>query len=311
MIYVIINPYSSSGRSQKIWEEHKALFLECHGAHDVVYTDGKNDATFLAQKALKNGYTWIIAFGGDGTVNEVINGFYENEILINKEAVLSVIMNGTGCDFQRSFSNCLSVKEQIEGLQKAENTKLDLIKIIDADKKVRYCNNITSIGLGSYVSALVNESKYIHFLKKINGTFAFFVASFVALLRFRNRHFNIKIDNDETMNIKAKEIVIANGKYYGGGMKIAPDAELFSRKLEMIIIGDISLWSFILHNKKLYRGEHLALPKIERKAVKNLFIDSAHPLSLQVDGENFGSIAAHLSVVESAINFKIPLTNVD
>jgi YegS/Rv2252/BmrU family lipid kinase len=301
--YVIINPMAANGKSLAKWNKYKALLTETIGDYDYVITTQSKEATALTQKALESGYEWIIVFGGDGTVNEVINGFFIQGRPINNHASFSVIMTGTGCDFRRSSGSSKNIAKAIKEIQSHKAQKMDVMKLTDGRGDVIYSNNITSLGLGAQTAMTVNSSRLIRMIKKVSGSLAFFIAAFRSLLNFRNKKVLISV-NDEIDRVVIKELVLANGSYYGGGMKIAPRASLFSGKMEVVILRNMNLFEFILNNRKFYKGTHIKLKKVENFSTKSLTIESSESISIQVDGELWGKLPLTVELLPAMINFK-------
>ncbi len=303
MIKIIVNPHSSNKGTLELWLQKEELLKKTIGEFDFEFTKKRDDATFITSKALKDGYKWIIAIGGDGTINESINGFFENGSLISEDAVFSFIMLGTGSDFVKSFILPSHLDQKIKHLKDAKTSSIDLIKVT-TQKQVFYSNNVSSIGLGADVAYMVNHSKIINALKKLNGKIAFFIASFIALIMFRNKIVEYKIDG-VTHKVKIKELVIANGKYYGGSMFIAPNASINDGLLDVILLKDLSTFDFIIHNSKLYKGKHLCLKEVEEIKTEKISINSDEKIKIQVDGEVRGVLPASFEVAKSILKVKM------
>ena len=303
MTKVIINPHSSNKGTLETWIQKKELLKKSIGEFDYEFTKQRDDATTITSKALKDGYTWIIAIGGDGTINESINGFFENGLLINKDAVFSFIMLGTGSDFVKSFNLPSHLDQKIQYLKDAKTSPIDLIKIT-TKKHIFYSNNVSSIGLGADVAFMVNHSKAINTLKKLNGKIAFFMASFIGLLMFRNKNVEYET-NGIKQKVKIKELVIANGKYYGGSMLIAPNASIDDGLLDIILLKNLSIFDFIIHNPKLYKGKHLNLKEVEEIKTQKISIDSDEKIKIQVDGEVRGVLPASFEIEKSILKVKM------
>lgn len=304
----IVNPHSWGDRTGTIWPNIEKKLSHAIGPVDVVFTDGVMAAKRLATKALKEGMEQVIAIGGDGTVNEVINGFFENGKLINDEAVLAALTSGTGRDFRRTFGMPDALDEQIDCLAASEIQSIDLGKLTfineAGEEEVRYFGNVASFGLSGATDRAVNRLK---FAKRFGGRFAFKWGMIKALLQYRNQRVRICVDDlyDEEVNVCVA--AVCNGQFFGSGMRIAPNAVPNDGLFDVVIVADIGLFGVLWNVNSIYRGEHLLKPQVtvmRGKKVTALPVEGAAEVLLDVDGEGPGRLPATFEIIPGAIPFR-------
>ncbi len=305
---VVVNPYSANGTTAAQWGDKSSLLKQKIGSFDAELTTGPREATLIVQKALQNGYERIIGVGGDGTVNEVINGFFQNGKPINPDAVFSFIMTGTGGDFRRTVGISRNIDEAISQIADGNIKKIDIGKMkytaFDGSQKNVYFDNIASFGMSGLVDQITNTSVVSKLTKKIGGTFAFFVASFLALLSYKNKTVQLDIDGKVYENMTIRVVSMANGQYFGGGMWIAPKALIDDGLLEIVVLGNISRFRSVLLQGKVYKGEHLGVKDVFRFQGKKIIATSNEEVLVEADGEPFGKLPATFEILPQAINLK-------
>ncbi len=305
---VVINPYSANQSTAKQWASKHAFLKEKIGRFDAEFTTKALEATTITKKALKDGYKRIIAVGGDGTVNEVINGFFEDDMLINPEAVLSVIMTGTGGDFRKTAGISKSINQAIDQLAHGIVRKIDIGKLtyttLDGNKKSVYFDNIGSFGMSGLVDQITNTSVISRMTKKISGTVAWAFSSLYAMLTYQNRQVNLEIDGKVYGDLKIRVVAIANGRYFGGGMKIAPLASLSDGLFDIVVLEDIGKLEMLLNHKTIYKGSHLEKEKVLFFKGKRIVATSDEKVLVEADGELLGQLPAVFEIVPGALNLK-------
>ena len=165
---VIVNPQAGNGRTEKIWPNIESALEKSIGSFEVLQTTCRGDATDLSRKILKEDAARIVAVGGDGHLNEVLNGFIENDLPVNAESRLSFVMTGTGCDFQRSLGISGKWQAAVAKLKDAKVRKIDVGKVTytaaDKTQKIRYFDNIASFGLSGAVDHCLEHSRLRNYL---------------------------------------------------------------------------------------------------------------------------------------------------
>ncbi|MGC9052785.1 MAG: YegS/Rv2252/BmrU family lipid kinase [Candidatus Hydrogenedens sp.] len=307
--FVIVNPKAWGNMTGKIWPNIEKKLHNAIGPVNVVFTKKQGHGTTLAREALTEGYEQIIAVGGDGTINEVVNGFFKDDKRINPEAVFAIISTGTGRDFSRTLNWPYDIDQQIEHLAETSVYPLDLGKIkfvnLHGEEVSRYFVNIASFGLSGATDRAVN--RYV-WLKQYSGKLAFFLGMLQALLTYRNKSVRLRIDNqfDEVLDIKT--VAVCNGKYFGSGMQVSPNSEINDGWLDVIVIPSISAFELLMNVNKVYKGTHLTHPKIKVFKAQKVVATPAYTAGevlLDVDGEVPGYLPASFEILHDAIYVRI------
>jgi len=303
--FVIVNPRAWGNMTGKMWPDIEKKLHHAIGPVKVAFTERAGHGTILANQALKEGYEQIIAVGGDGTINEVVNGFFENDRPINPEAVFAIISTGTGRDFSRTLGWPFDIDQQIEHLSNTSVYPIDLGKLkfinFKGEEDLRYFVNIASFGLSGATDRAVNQ--YV-WLKQRSGKIAFFLGMLQALITYRNKKVRLKIDNQFDEVIDIKTVTVCNGKYFGSGMYISPNSEINDGWFDIVIIPGISTIELLMNVKKVYQGTHLTHPKIQIFKAQKVIALPAHTAGevlLDMDGEVPGYLPATFEILPEAI----------
>jgi YegS/Rv2252/BmrU family lipid kinase len=305
---VIVNPRSQGGRAGKDWP-HLADRIRRAVPFEEALTTGPGDATKLASEALRAGAERIVALGGDGTTSEVMNGFFEDGKPIAPQAALALLPYGTGGDFRKTVGVSKDFDQAVATLAADRRRRIDVGRLDltteDGGRTVRMFINIASFGMSAVVDHLVNRSK------KRLGKLSFLIASTRGMLQYDNKRVRLTFDGDVagTIELTMNTVAVANGKYFGGGMKVAPDAELDDGKFDVVSIGDMGLTDMIFSSRRLYAGTHLSMPEVSHRRAKVVLAEpalSGDVVELDVDGETPGRLPATFTVVPDALSLVVP-----
>jgi diacylglycerol kinase (ATP) len=304
----IVNPRSAGRRTEKRWPEIARRLEADLGSLETVFTDAPDSATRLTREALRDGVGQVIAVGGDGTINEVVNGFFEGERAINPEAVLSIAVLGTGGDFRKTLGIGVDVDDFVGKIVGGTVRTVDVghLRFVDHQGRVatRYFGNIASFGLSGAVVAAVNRAGLS---KKISGKFAFQWASFTSLLRHRDVPVRVTIDDEPPIERNLTIAAVCNGQYFGGGMHIAPDAMPDDGLFDFVTLHDLGVLDFMRHSRSIYRGEHVHLEQVSVRRGRRI---TAEPMReddeilLDVDGEQPGRLPASFELRPRALKIR-------
>lgn len=302
-IFAVINPLSSNGRTGKEWPEFEKTIKNSGIIFDWEYTKHPLHAMEITRNALKAGYNTIVSVGGDGTMNEVLNGFYENGNQINENACLAVFSRGTGCDFIRTLGMENSVNNLIETLKNKNLLICDIgicnfIKY-DGNKTDRYFLNVSDVGIGGETTFRVNRNS-----KALKGFLSFLIGTLSTIIVYKNKNLNITIDDEIQINERINTIIIANGRYFGGGMHVAPLAKIDDGLFDIIILGDFTKAELISNFPKIYKGTHLEFHKVRRYLGKNIKVSSPDKALVELDGEQPGTIEAEYRIIPKGIKIR-------
>lgn len=302
--FFVVNPRSANGRTGKRWLEINAKIARALSGTAHAFTQRPMDAAALTARALKEGYRCIVAVGGDGTINEVVNGFFEDRKLLSPGACLGVIPQGTGGDFRRTFGWDLDLKAAVDRVAAEPTLPLDigvLECLTDAGEPiVRYFANVCSFGISGLVDREVNRSS-----KMLGGKLSFAIASIRALLKYRDRPVRFSVDGGKPELASITTLAVANGRYFGGGMCVAPEAMPSDGFFDVTIWRGYGLSDFVLKSKALYSGSHTRLSGTRCLRCRTLEAESEQEVLLDADGEPVGKLPCKISLISGAIQLKM------
>ncbi|MHA1651101.1 MAG: diacylglycerol/lipid kinase family protein [Candidatus Helarchaeota archaeon] len=287
----IINPKSANGKTEKRWyKEIQPLIDFKEIEYNYVFTEWPNHATDLAREAIKNGEDFIVAVGGDGTFNEVANGFFEEFRPINPQCTFGVIASGTGSDFIKTAEIPKLFTDAVNLLLTGQIQKQDVgiarYTDLEGNPSSRLFINVADTGLGGDVVDRVNRTT-----KRFGGKFSFLVGSIRGILHHHKSQTRMILDDDEAnaYDYNANMTCICIGKYFGGGMMISPNSISTDGFFNVITIQDASRWKLLRNIGKIYKGKHLELPEAKEHALcKKVRLTSESPVFLDLDGEQVG-----------------------
>ena len=307
---VVVNPSSQGGKLGRRWTE-LADTLGRAFPFDEAITQAPGDATRLTREALRAGAERVVAIGGDGTVNEVVNGFFDDDgTPIAPDAAFALIPFGTGGDFRRTFHLPTEPGDAVKTIAKDHRRKIDVgrltFRTANGGTAHRMFANIASFGVSGVVDRLVNESG-----KKL-GRLSFLWATARATLTYKNQRVQITFDGADRIEATINTVAIANGRYFGGAMMVAPDAEVDDGVFDVVAIGDLGFGDLLVSGRRLYKGTHLTMDKISSRRAKVVEAEGIEPgavIELDVDGESPGRLPARFEIVPSALWMVVPGLN--
>ena len=308
--FVVVNPRSGGGRTKREWRGIERALGDAFPLMSVAMTRKRGEAKSLVREALLEGHTEIIAVGGDGTINEAVNGFFNEYGPISPDAVFGFVTSGTGGDFRRSFGIAPGAAAAIARLKTAAPRAVDVGRLSCITRHgapmVRYFINIASFGMSGHIVDSVNRARIA---KLFGGPFAFGFHSLMGLLRYGERTVRIRIDGsfDEIANIST--VAVANGQFFGGGMKVAPNAKTDDGYFDIVIMGGMPKHRAAADMKLVYTGEHLNNPAVRvvrgQKVVAVPVAETrGKPVLIEVDGENAGRLPATFEILPRALNLR-------
>lgn len=301
----IVNPNAARGNVAKHWPEIESLCRSRLGDSRPLITSKPGDAREFACREALNGSDLIVCVGGDGTLNEVINGLMSEEGPIRKDAAVGFIPFGTGCDFRRTLSIPKALDKAVEVLAAGRVQPIDLGRLTYLDHEgrssVRYFHNVTSFGLGGEVDERVKRVG-----KGLGGFGSFLKATLISLMLYNKKTIRLKVDDVFDETVTTWNIAVANGQYHGGGMWIAPDASPWDGLFHVTVIGDLSLPEVCYHLPKLYTGRLAQVGKVRTLTGKRIEALSEQRVLLDVDGEQPGLLPVKIDMVPAALRFLVP-----
>jgi YegS/Rv2252/BmrU family lipid kinase len=302
---IVVNPVSAGGRTGRRWPAVRNALDQQGVSYDVHHTIGPHDATTATRVALSDGYQRIIAAGGDGTLNEVVNGFFTADgAPLNSSAILGLLPSGTGGDFRRTVGLPTEPTALAAVLAANHTRQIDAGRIVYDDPATppRQFINIADCGVGGEVVARVNRSGNKG--GGVRGTAVFLGISLRALTTFGGRPVRLTLDGEST-EMEIQNVVVANGRCFGGGMRIAPAAELDDGEFDVIALPALGRLRTLLAVPSVYRGAHIRQPGVvvRRAVVVRVEPLDSRPLLFDIEGEQIGVAPATLTCLPGALRF--------
>ena len=280
------------------WPElaRRAATLGLQG--DALLSERPGQLAELAKQATESGAKLLVAVGGDGTVQEVVNG------LAGREAELAVIPRGTGWDFVRTYGIPGKLDGAVEVALEGHTSEIDLgrarYRTWDGAERESLFANIASAGMSGAIAKRANETS-----KSLGGKASYLWATLAVFSRWRNDEVRVLVDGEEHTG-RMHDVVVANGRYFGGGMRICPDAEPDDGLFDVLLIGDLTKRDLLLTLPKTYRGSHLPHPKATLLRGASVEVETAEPLPVELDGEQPGTTPVAFEVVPRALRLRVP-----
>jgi len=292
---VIVNP--QSGRGASLPGIERAL-RDAGLAFRIAPTGRPGHAVELAREALRGGARYLVAAGGDGTVHEVVNGMLDEDgRLVAADAVLGVLACGSGCDFVRSFGLPGDVVGAVGRLAGDDVRRIDVGRLTCAGGVTRYFVNIAEVGLGGTVVARTAG------LPGFLGAARYLAGFWLTLPGFRPATVRLEADG-QAYQWRAHNVVVANCRFYGGGMQISPASEPDDGALDVLVMTGPKSDAFTTL-PRVYRGTHLPHRNIATLRAPRLRIDADPPFDIEADGEILGTTPATVEIIPGAIQLKI------
>lgn len=305
---MIVNPASAGGRTGRTWPAVTSTLREAGLTFDSALTTAPGEATVLTREALAEGWPVVVAAGGDGTVHEVVNGFFDSAgEALGSETRIGLIPLGTGGDFRRTFGFPRDTALAAGILRAGRTRRIDVGRVTfrahDGSEGARIFCNIADAGLGGEVVHRVNQG-----VRLGGGKVTFTLASALSLLGWRNQRLRVEADG-VIEEVTAQQVVVANARYYGGGMCIAPRADPDDGLLDLVLVGDVGKLENLRLLPHLRAGTHLeaGFPITSRRVRRvTVHAERGSPPRVDVDGEQPGRVPATFEVIPAALELIVP-----
>jgi diacylglycerol kinase (ATP) len=292
-VVAIINPAAGNGRALRRWQQIERHLLFQGMYVTAMYTARPGHATELSRLVVERGATTVVAVGGDGTVHEVINGF-QRETGAHRDVRLGIVPAGTGMDFARGLGMSRGVRAAAERLVRGNERRVDLGLVRGFNP--RLFMNFAEVGLGAAVAERQNP-----LLGGLPGKVNYFLAVVNAGVKEENVVCTVTVDGNQVCQGPVVSVLVANGPYVGGGMKVAPAASMDDGVLDFVILGDFKRIELLSNIWKLYPGTHLRHRKVLSIRGRQATIESRGTARLHLDGELYGSGAHEIAVLPRAL----------
>ncbi len=309
---IIVNPASADGETEKNWPRMASDLRTHFGPFSVSFTETVGHARVLAAEAAQQGTKLIIACGGDGTISEVANGIIES----NQETELGILPSGTGGDFRRSLRLSADVATAARALRDGRPRAIDAGRVTfvnDAgERENRYFINVASFGMST---AVLERQKATDLKKwfrtgasrKLGNKLSYAAATVQTTLAAVATEVQIQLDDESERRLRVAEFCVANARYYGGAMKIAPDAKLDDGLFDCITIGDAGAFRILANSPRLYFGTHLRMDEVSHVLAKRVVARPAKKddqIAVELDGEIVGRLPVTFQIVPKALRVR-------
>ncbi len=311
MVGIIVNPVAGAGRGKICWDAISSQTGKLAEKVETRFTTGSNQAEGLAMDLCQNGASMIVAVGGDGTISETASGILRHNAQTGANVVLGIVPAGTGSDLAKTLHLSTEPVAAFEAVVTGAARRIDAGRVDylgdNATPQTRHFINIASLGLSGPTDRAVNEAKRS---SKLAGKLVFMFHTIRELLRYRFQDVVVTVDGAAPVTARIAVVAIANGRFFGGGMMIAPNAEPDDGLLEVVVFRGANKLKLISEMNKIYSGAHVNLPGVSMLRGRKITVEPASGLSanmalLDLDGESPGSIPATFEVLPQALTVRM------
>jgi len=301
---VIVNPRSGGGLTERRWARLRGALTDGLGELDTAFTTAPRDAAAIASREAAAGRRLIVALGGDGTISEVAHGVLAAGAGATTE--IGLIPRGTGGDFRRSLEVPEEIAAAARHIRDAATRTIDAGRVHfrahDGSDASATFVNVASFGFSSAVASRANLSS-----KRFGGKAAFLGATIRTLLAYDNTDVWLSIDGGPRERRRVMLAAVGNGRFFGGGMKICPDAHLDDGHLDLVTVGDLSRTEVLTNISRLYQGTHLELEDVSFTRIRQVTVAPVEleaRIPIELDGETPGTLPATFDVVPGALRVR-------
>jgi YegS/Rv2252/BmrU family lipid kinase len=300
---VVVNPRSGGGLSAKRWAKLVGPITDGLGPFDTRFTEARGDGRRIAREEAKSGRSLVVALGGDGTISEVADGLLD----AGGGPALGIIPRGTGGDFRRALELPQDLGEAARKIREGQVRAIDAGRVTftghDGATVMRHFVNVASFGFSSAVASRANDSS-----KRLGAKAAFLGATLKTLVAYENVEVEVAVDGGSRRRMTVLLGAVGNGRFFGGGMKICPEARLDNGKLDLVTVGDLGRFEILTKIHRIFSGTHLSIPEVQSAQVQTVEVWPADPtaeIPLEVDGETPGRLPAKFEVVPGVLRLKL------
>lgn len=289
-IQFIVNPLAGHGNYKYVIHIIESIFSASNFNYNITILKYKGEATLIAKESASD-YDVVVAVGGDGTINEVLNG------LVGTNVILGIIPVGTGNGIAREFGLPLKIKEACKTIFDGHTRWIDV-----GNFDGRYFMGCAGTGFDALIAKFAGELR-----GPFRGIWVYFFAGLMVFYRYKPIPISVKIDSELSLEVKPLLVAIANTKRYGGKALITPQAEPDDGLFDICVIQTMNVASLARHLPKLFKGTHTNLPQVKIYKGKNVFIQANELIPFHIDGESLGSFCSvQIDILPKAIRLLVP-----
>jgi len=298
----LVNPASANGSTGRRWPElaRRAAAAGLEGA--TLFSERQGHLAELAREAALDGAELLVVVGGDGSVNEVANGLAG----LGRQPEVAIVPRGTGWDFSRTFGIPRKVDDAVHVALEGDVRTIDVgrasYRAWDGSDATTSFANVASAGMSGAIAQRANETT-----KALGGKASYLWATFAVFSGWEATEIEVVVDGQRRTG-RMFDVVVANGRFFGGGLQICPEAEPDDGLFDVLTIGDVTKRDLVLTMPKMYRGTHLPHPKAELLRGPSVTVTSETPLPIELDGEQPGTTPATFEVAAGALRLRVPRT---
>lgn len=300
----IVNPRAAGGRLGRGWPAAEGRLTSLVQDPQVTFTTGAGSAAALAREALEAGERDLCVVGGDGTVNEAVNGILSAADAVQRGARLTILPVGSGHDYAKTLGLPSGLGRAAETLRSEAFREVDVgratYRTLEGREETRHFANILEAGVGGRVVERVNRSR-----KPLGGRVAFLWATLTALLSYENPAVRVEVDGRPLAEGPMNSVIVANGRYFGSGLQPAPQAELDDGLLDVVLFGDIGAGEAIRNLGRLRRGEHLGLETVKHRRGREVTAASDARVLTEMDGELVGRLPLRAEILPRRLRVRV------
>ena len=308
----IVNPASAGGATGRAWPRLAAVVREHFGAFEVAFTARAGDGRVIAEREARAGRKLLVACGGDGTVSEVASGILAS----GAGAELGLLPSGTGGDFRRTLRIPRRAADAAAALRTGRTVAIDAGRVEYRDgrgrEESRFFVNVASCGMGGEVIRRVKESGSPWLPARggglLGGRAAFAAAAVRAAFAYERPRVRVSLDGGPERTLAVTSFCVANARYFGGGMKIAPGAKLTDGHFDAVAVGDLGTLTILANSYRLYLGTHLGMTEVRHALCSRVTARAggSEKILLEVDGELVGTLPASFEILPRALRVRVP-----
>jgi diacylglycerol kinase (ATP) len=307
---IIVNPASAGGATGEAWPGVVSVVRQHFGPFEVAFTKRSGGAVEIAERAARAGRRLVIACGGDGTISEVANGILRAQ----SETELGLLPSGTGGDFRRTLGVPTRTADAARALREGETRLMDAGRVTFTNdrgaEESRYFVNVASFGMGGDVIKRVKSREGLPAgaARLLGGRLSFAAAALQAAVSFEKPPVRVSLDGGAASRMNVANFCVANARYFGGGMRIAPNARVDDGRFDVVAVGDVSALTVLANSYRLYLGTHLGMREVRHALARRVRAESADGslVKLEVDGELVGRLPAEFEILPAALRVRCP-----
>jgi YegS/Rv2252/BmrU family lipid kinase len=300
----IVNPASANGSTQRRWPEIARRAAEAGVVGRALLSERPGQIPELVERAAGDGAALVVAVGGDGTVNEAVNGLMRLREQGAEMPELALLPRGTGTDFVRTFGIPTKLDGALRVVSHGRTREIDAGRVAfrawDGSDGSSYFANVASAGMSGAVAERANTTS-----KALGGKASFFAATLAVFARWKPSQVEVAVDSERRSGLMY-DVLVANCLYLGGGMKMTPEAVPDDGLFDVLLIGNITRTDLALTLPKVYRGTHLPHPKAELLRGRTVLVEAETLLPIELDGEQPGTTPVRFEIVPRALRLRVP-----